>query len=87
VLEDILHTLEHENYDFVILDSIQTIYSRGVTASPGSPAQVKTCAEKISEYAKSKGICFFIVGHITKHGELAGPKYLEHIVDVVMSIE
>ncbi|MGL5050937.1 MAG: DNA repair protein RadA [Fusobacteriaceae bacterium] len=71
----------------VIIDSIQTIYNSSYDSMAGTPTQIRECALKIVELAKSLNIPFFIVGHITKDGKLAGPKLLEHIVDAVFSFE
>ena len=71
----------------VVIDSIQTIYNSTYDSMPGTPTQIKECTMKIVELAKSLNIPFFIVGHITKEGKLAGPKLLEHIVDAVFSFE
>ena len=72
---------------FVIIDSIQTLVSETVDSSPGSINQVKTCTLELVNIAKSLGICIIIVGHINKEGQIAGPKLLEHMVDVVLSFE
>lgn len=71
----------------VVIDSIQTIYNSNFDSMAGTPTQIKECALKIVELAKTYNIPFFIVGHITKDGKLAGPKLLEHIVDAVFSFE
>ena len=86
-LEDILLTAETGQYDVIIIDSIQTIYSDNLDGASGSPAQVRYCAEKIAESCKKKNILALIIGHVTKGGEIAGPKYLEHLVDVVLYLE
>jgi DNA repair protein RadA/Sms len=86
-IEDILSTAETTKPDLLIIDSIQTIYSDYIDASAGSPNQVKYCAEKLSEFAKIHNISIIIIGHVTKWWEIAGPKYLEHIVDVVLYLE
>lgn len=72
---------------FVIIDSIQTIYKEGVTSAPGSVSQVKECSNQIMRIGKSKNIPLFIVAHVTKQGELAGPRVLEHMVDTVLYFE
>ncbi len=87
ILEDILTTIEVENFDFVVFDSIQTIYSNQIDSPAGSVSQVKFVSEKISEFSKKNNITSFIIGHITKWWEIAWPKYLEHIVDVVLYLE
>ncbi|MBS8121524.1 AAA family ATPase [Candidatus Vampirococcus lugosii] len=86
-LEDIVQTIAENDYNFFIIDSIQTVYSSNIDGIAGSPSQVKFCSEKIGEFAKQKGITCFIIGHVTKGGEIAGPKYLEHIVDMVSYLE
>ncbi len=87
VLEDILTTIEVEKFDFVVFDSIQTIYSQQLDSPAWSVSQVKLVSEKISEFCKRQGIACFIIWHVTKWGEIAWPKYLEHIVDVVLYLE
>jgi len=71
----------------VIVDSIQTLYSPDYASIPGTTTQIRECTLKIVEIAKTYNICFFIVGHITKDGKIAGPKLLEHIVDAVLNFE
>ncbi len=73
--------------EYVIIDSIQAVYTESLTSSAGSVAQVRECASKLMRIAKSRGITFFIVGHVTKEGTLAGPKVLEHIMDAVLYFE
>ncbi len=72
---------------FVIIDSIQTLYKEQITSAPGSVSQVRECANVIMRIAKTNNIPFFIVAHVTKQGELAGPRILEHIVDTVLTFE
>ena len=79
--------IDQLNPTFVIIDSIQTIYKEGVSSAPGSVSQVKECSNSIMRIGKNKGIPFFIVAHVTKQGELAGPRVLEHMVDSVLSFE
>lgn len=86
-LEDIMLTAETEQYQVIIVDSIQTISSANLEGASWSPAQVKYCAEKIAELCKKKNITALIIGHVTKGGEIAGPKYLEHLVDAVLYLE
>jgi len=86
-IEDILTTAESTQPDLIIIDSIQTIYSEHTDSSAGSPNQVKYCSEKLSEYGKQNNCTVIIIGHVTKGGEIAWPKYLEHIVDVVLYLE
>lgn len=73
--------------EYVIIDSIQAVYTDALSSSAGSVGQVRECASKLMRIAKSKGITFFIVGHVTKEGTLAGPKVLEHVVDAVLYFE
>ena len=76
-----------EGMEYVIVDSIQAIYTEALSSSAGSVGQVRECASKLMRIAKSKGITFFIIGHVTKEGALAGPKVLEHIMDAVLYFE
>ncbi len=73
--------------DFVVIDSIQTIYLQEVTSAPGSVSQVRECTSELMKIAKTKGIPIFIVGHVTKEGAIAGPRLLEHMVDAVLYFE
>ncbi len=86
-LEDIITTIEHEKYDFIVVDSIQTVYSSNTDSIAGSPQQVKFVSEKISEFCTQNNISSFLIWHVTKWWEIAWPKYLEHIVDVVTYLE
>lgn len=72
---------------FVIIDSIQTVYTEKVTSAPGSVSQVRECANSLMRIGKLMGIPLFIVAHVTKQGELAGPRVLEHMVDSVLYFE
>lgn len=72
---------------FVIIDSVQTIFKDSITSAPGSVSQVRECANALMRIGKTKNIPFFIVAHVTKQGELAGPRVLEHMVDTVLSFE
>lgn len=72
---------------FVIIDSIQTLFKSNITSAPGSVSQVRECASELMRLGKTKNIPFFIVAHVTKQGELAGPRVLEHMVDTVLSFE
>lgn len=78
---------ELDGVQFCIIDSIQAVYTDDLTSSSGSVGQVRECASKLMRIAKSRGITFFIVGHVTKEGALAGPKVLEHIMDTVLYFE
>ncbi len=87
LLEDIIAQAEEHRPDVVVIDSIQTIYSAAIDSSPGSVSQVRECASMLLKYAKTTGTSVVIIGHITKDGSIAGPKILEHIVDVVLQFE
>lgn len=78
---------ELEGVKFCIIDSIQAVYTDDLSSSAGSVGQVRECASKLMRIAKSRQITFFIVGHVTKEGALAGPKVLEHIMDTVLYFE
>ena len=86
-LEDILETLASQKSDLVIIDSISVINSMNATGVSGSIAQVKYISEKLVDYAKSTNTTLIIIGHITKDGNLAWPKTLEHLVDTVLFFE
>ncbi|HEY8877235.1 MAG TPA: DNA repair protein RadA [Roseateles sp.] len=86
-LEKILATIEAEQPDFCVIDSIQTLYSEQLTSAPGSVAQVRECAAQLTRTAKARGCAMVLVGHVTKEGALAGPRVLEHIVDTVLYFE
>ena len=87
LLENIVAQCEAIKPDMVVVDSIQTIYTDLVDASAGSVSQIRECASTLLKYAKGSGTPVFIIGHITKEGTIAGPKVLEHIVDVVLQFE
>jgi DNA repair protein RadA/Sms len=78
---------ELDGVEYCVVDSIQAVYTDDLNSSAGSVGQVRECAAKIMRIAKSRGITFFIVGHVTKEGALAGPKVLEHIMDTVLYFE
>jgi len=86
-LEKILATIEAEQPDFCVIDSIQTLYSEQLSSAPGSVAQVRECAAQLTRTAKARGCSIVLVGHVTKEGALAGPRVLEHIVDTVLYFE
>ncbi len=85
--EPIEEAIKAEKPSLVIFDSLQTFYVTSVASPAGSVAQVKTIAERIFRLSKKEGITSIIVGHVTKEGSIAGPKLLEHIVDVVLYFE
>ena len=86
-LGSILSQIDLLKPSVVIADSIQTFYSDSLTSAPGSVGQVRECTMKFMEKAKSSGTTFFIVGHVTKEGSIAGPRVLEHMVDCVLYFE
>lgn len=86
-VDTVLATVEKEKPIAVIIDSIQTMQSRELSAIPGSVSQIKECANCIISMAKTKNITTFLVGHVNKEGTIAGPKVLEHMVDTVLYFE
>lgn len=78
---------QEKDLDLVVIDSIQTMYSNDFNSAPGTVSQVKACSHELVNFAKSKGVIVLIVGHVTKDGQLAGPKVLEHMVDTVLYFE
>jgi DNA repair protein RadA/Sms len=86
-LERMLATLQAEQPDVAVIDSIQTAYSHQLTSAPGSVAQVRECAAHLTRAAKADGVTIVMVGHVTKEGALAGPRVLEHMVDTVLYFE
>lgn len=87
LLENIINQLNEYQPDMVVIDSIQTIYTEMLDSSAGSVSQIRECAATLLKYAKQHSTSIFIIGHITKDGAIAGPKILEHIVDVVLQFE
>lgn len=85
--DDIVATLQSAEYDVVIVDSIQTIAHSSLTSNPGTVSQITTCAHILNEAAKASNTTLIVVGHVTKDGTIAGPKVLEHLVDVVLNLE
>jgi DNA repair protein RadA/Sms len=86
-LEQVLFELGQRTYEFLIIDSIQTMYSENITSAPGSVTQVRQITFDLMRIAKERGIAIFIIGHITKEGSIAGPRVLEHMVDTVLYFE
>lgn len=86
-LEKIIETIKQVKPQMVVIDSIQTLYADFLDATPGSVSQVRECAARLLKLAKETGIVIILIGHITKDGSIAGPKVLEHIVDVVLQFE
>ncbi|MFC1971332.1 DNA repair protein RadA, partial [Chloroflexota bacterium] len=86
-VEAILNQAEQLSPGLVVIDSIQTVYYPGLDAAPGSVGQVRECTLRLMQWAKAGGVPVFITGHVTKEGAIAGPRVLEHIVDVVLYLE
>lgn len=86
-VESIIAQAEALQPDIVVIDSIQTLYSEDIDSSAGSIVQIRECAARLQQFAKTRRISVFMIGHITKEGSLAGPKVLEHIVDTVLQFE
>lgn len=86
-LENIRALASEMKPDVLIVDSIQTVFSPEIPSAPGSVSQVRECAAQLMGFAKGHGISVFLIGHVTKEGNIAGPKVLEHMVDTVLSFE
>ena len=86
-LGPILDALMAERPDIVIIDSIQTLWTDQLGAAPGTVAQVRACAQELTRFAKKSGACVILVGHVTKDGQIAGPRVVEHMVDAVLYFE
>jgi DNA repair protein RadA/Sms len=86
-LRDILTTLDAERPDLAIIDSIQTMWLDTVEAAPGSVGQVRAAAHELVTFAKRRGVAVVLVGHVTKEGQIAGPRVVEHMVDTVLYFE
>lgn len=86
-LEAIKNTIENINPDTVVIDSIQSIYSKEVQSTAGSVSQIRECCMALMKIAKTTGTTIIIIGHVTKDGNIAGPKILEHMVDTVIYFE
>lgn len=87
LVENILHQVEKLRPDVLIVDSIQTLYSSGLESTAGSISQIRESTGHLLKLSKTTGIPVFLIGHITKDGNIAGPKVLEHMVDVVLQFE
>ena len=83
-LSSILAQVAKNRYETIIIDSIQTLYSDKISSAPGSISQVREITFELMRLAKKEDIAIFIIGHITKEGSIAGPRILEHMVDVVL---
>lgn len=86
-MDDIEARFQELQPDFMVVDSIQTVYRPELSAAPGSVSQVRECASLLIRLAKTSGCSLFLVGHVTKDGSLAGPRVLEHMVDAVLYFE
>ena len=86
-LRNILTTMETEKPGLVIIDSIQTMWADNVESAPGSVSQVRATAHELTNFAKRKGVSVILVGHVTKEGQIAGPRVIEHMVDTVLYFE
>ena len=86
-LEKILHTAQEVAPQLLVIDSIQTIQTELSDSSPGSVSQIRECATALLKYCKTEGVAVILIGHINKEGSIAGPKVLEHTVDVVLQFD
>lgn len=86
-VERIIAMADKQRPQVMVLDSIQTLYTEALQSAPGSVAQVRESAAQLVRFAKQTGIAMFLVGHVTKEGQLAGPRVLEHMVDTVLYFE
>ncbi len=83
----IKHQVEEMAPDMLVIDSIQAVYSQNISSSPGSVSQIRECTNILMDIAKNKNITVVVIGHVTKDGNIAGPKVLEHMVDTVIYFE
>lgn len=86
-LRKVLSALKSAKPDFVVIDSIQTMWSDSLEAAPGSVSQVRACGQELTRWAKTSGAALVLVGHVTKEGQIAGPRVVEHMVDTVFYFE
>lgn len=86
-IDNILLQAEHEKPALLVIDSIQTMYTSELETAAGSVGQVRECTARLLKYAKTSGTAILIIGHMTKDGSIAGPRLLEHMVDVVLQFE
>lgn len=86
-LGPILDGLKAKKPDVVVIDSVQTLWTDALGAAPGSVAQVRACAQELTRFAKKRGCAVILVGHVTKDGQIAGPRVVEHMVDTVLYLE
>jgi len=87
LIDNVISQAQELNPELMIVDSVQTMYTDGLESTPGSVSQIKEVAAMLLRFAKESGIPVILIGHITKDGYIAGPKILEHIVDVVLQFE
>lgn len=85
--QEIFQQIKAEDPDILIVDSIQTLHSQLIESAPGSVSQIRQCSSELIQFAKDSGTPVFLIGHITKEGQIAGPKLLEHMVDTVLQFE
>jgi len=86
-LREITDGVKREAFDLVVIDSVQTLWSEAHEAGPGSVTQVRACAAELVRLAKRRGVAIILVGHVTKDGQIAGPRVVEHLVDAVLAFE
>jgi DNA repair protein RadA/Sms len=86
-LKDILQTVKAARPEVLIIDSVQTLWSDDIPSAPGTVTQVRACASELTRYAKNANCTVILVGHVTKEGQIAGPRVVEHLVDVVLYFE
>ncbi|GGY45048.1 DNA repair protein RadA [Parvularcula lutaonensis] len=86
-LKDVMQTVKAAKPDVLIIDSIQTLWSDDIPSAPGTVTQVRACASELTRFAKNAGCTVILVGHVTKEGQIAGPRVVEHLVDVVLYFE
>ena len=86
-LGDIMEHVRQNDPTVLVIDSIQTVYSDESESSPGSVSQVRECGSRLQNLAKTTGVSVFLIGHVTKEGNIAGPRMLEHLVDTVLYLE
>ncbi len=86
-LSNLLNYLQHEQPEILIIDSVQTLSSENIDSPPGSISQIKECTAELLRFAKETNVPVFLIGHINKDGNIAGPKVLEHMVDTVLQFE
>ncbi len=86
-VRDIISSIESARPDVVVIDSIQTMFLDNLDAAPGTVSQVRACAHELIRVAKRRHMAMFLVGHVTKDGQIAGPRVLEHMVDTVLYFE